>query len=82
MAGDGRELYYHAFDNKLMAVPVMGGASLAVGAPVAMVEFPYGGGYETPNYSVSRDGQRLLLNTTVEAQSNSPLTVLVNWMAR
>jgi eukaryotic-like serine/threonine-protein kinase len=79
--GDGKELYYQALNNKLMAAPVTSGASLAVGAPVAIVEFPYNGIAETPSYSVSRDGRRFLLNATVEAETNSPLTVLVNWMA-
>lgn len=41
--GDGRELYYHALDNKLMAASVTGGTSLAVGAPVAIVELGYRG---------------------------------------
>jgi hypothetical protein len=79
--GDGRELYYHAFDNKLMAVPVTGGTSLAVGAPVALVEYLYSGNPEIPNYSVDRAGQRFLLTASVETAANLPLTVLVNWMA-
>jgi eukaryotic-like serine/threonine-protein kinase len=79
--GDGKELYYHALDNKLMAVPVTPQTSFAVGTPVALVEYPYSGNAEIPNYSVDRDGRRFLLITQVETETNSPLTVLVNWMA-
>jgi hypothetical protein len=79
--GDGRELYYHALDNKLMAASVTGGTSLAVGAPVAIVELGYRGIVDHAYYSVDRDGQRFLLNTVVESETNSPLTVIVNWMA-
>jgi dipeptidyl aminopeptidase/acylaminoacyl peptidase len=78
--GDGSELYYHALDNKLMAAPVTSGTNLAVGAPVAIVEFGYRGIVDQPYYSVDRDGQRFLLNVIVESESNSPLTALVNWM--
>ena len=79
--GDGKELYYHAPDGKIMAVPVTDGASLTFGAPVALFEFRSGGLPEQPYYSVDRDGQTFLLNAIVEAETNSPLTVVVNWMA-
>jgi eukaryotic-like serine/threonine-protein kinase len=79
--GDGRELYYQALDSKLMAAPVTSGTSLVVGAPVAIAEFPYSGIAEIANYSVDRDGRRFLLCAQVETETNSPLTVLVNWMA-
>jgi serine/threonine protein kinase/Tol biopolymer transport system component len=79
--GDGKELYYHAPDGKVMAAAVMGEESLAVGAPVALFEFRSGRLLDQPYYSVDRDGQRFLLNTIVESETNSPLTVIVNWMA-
>ena len=77
--GDGRELYYHALDNKLMAAPVTHQTNLAVGAPVAIVEFAYRGIVNQSFYSVDRDGQRFLLNVIVESEANLPLTALVNW---
>ena len=40
--GDGKELFYHAPDGKLMAVPVKSGASFEAGAPVALFEFRAG----------------------------------------
>jgi eukaryotic-like serine/threonine-protein kinase len=77
--GDGKELYYHATDGKLMAALVTGGTSLAVGAPVALFEFRAGGNLIVPYYSVTSDGQRFLLSTIVETETNTPLTVVVNW---
>ena len=79
--GDGRELYYQDLGNRLMAVPMTGGTSLAFGAPVALVEYPYSGNPEIPNYSVDRAGQRFLLTATVETAANLPLTIVVNWTA-
>jgi Tol biopolymer transport system component len=79
--GDGKELYYHAFDGKVMATPVTGGTSLAFGAPFALFEFRSGNLPEQPYYSVDRDGRRFLLNADVESEINSPLTVMVNWTA-
>ncbi|MEK6322704.1 MAG: protein kinase [Acidobacteriota bacterium] len=79
--GDGRELYYHAPDGKLMAVAVKGGASFEAGAPVALFEFRAGGNLITPYYSVTSDGQKFLLSTIVETKAAAPLTVVVNWAA-
>jgi serine/threonine protein kinase/Tol biopolymer transport system component len=79
--GDGNELYYHAPDGKLMAAPVAGGTSLAVGVPTAQFEFRAGGNLIVPYYSVTRDGKRFLLSTIVETEKNAPLTVVVNWTA-
>lgn len=79
--GDGKELFYHAPDGKLMAVAVKGGASFESGAPVALFEFRPGGNVITPYYAVTRDGQRFLLSTIVETEPNAPLTVVLNWTA-
>jgi hypothetical protein len=74
-------LYYHAPDGKVMAAAVVGEESLAVGAPVALFEFRSGRLLDQPYYSVDRDGQRFLLNSIVESETNLPLTVMVNWTA-
>ncbi|MGH9852694.1 MAG: TolB family protein, partial [Blastocatellia bacterium] len=78
---DGRELYYHALDGKLMAVSITGGASFNAGAPVALFEFRASDNLSNPYYSVTRDGQRFLLSTIVETEPNAPLTAVVNWAA-
>jgi WD40 repeat protein len=78
---DGRELFYHAGDGKLMAAPVRSGESFEVGAAVSLFEFRGGtyGNIYAP-YVVTKDGQRFLINTVVE-EPNAPLTVVMNWTA-
>ncbi len=77
--GDGRELYFHAADGTLMAVPVEGGTSFATGASVALFEFRPGGRLLTPYYSATADGKRFLLSTIVETDGAAPLSVVINW---
>ena len=77
--GDGLELFFHAPDGKLMAVPVQEAPSIKTGAPVALFEFRPAGALITPYYSVTPDGQRFLLSTIVQNESAAPLSVLVNW---
>lgn len=79
--GDGKELYYRALDDKLMVAPVRGQTLLAVSPPTALFEFRSGGLPDQPFYAVDRAGQHFLLNTIVEAETQTPLTVLVNWAA-
>jgi serine/threonine protein kinase/Tol biopolymer transport system component len=78
--GNGKELYYRTPDDNLMATPVSDQTSLVLGAPVALFEYRSAGLPNQPYYSVASDGQRFLLNAIVETETNSPLTVLVNWM--
>jgi Tol biopolymer transport system component len=77
--GDGRELFFHAPDGTLMAVPVLHGASMTTGAPIALFSFRPSGAFITPYYSVTADGQRFLLSTVLEGGPGAPLSVLVNW---
>src|SRR5262249_49305303 len=79
--GDGKELFYHAPDGKLMAAQVRGGASFEASMPAPLFEFRAGGYLITPYYDVTRDGQRFLLSTIVETAPNAPLTVVTNWAA-
>jgi hypothetical protein len=81
---DGKELFYIALDGRLMAVPIRftdSGQSVEAGAPVALFATHVGGaiqGASTPNYLVSPDGLRFLMNTIVE-EVPSPITVILNW---
>lgn len=77
--GDGKELFYHAPDGKLMAVAVKGGASFEAGPPVALFDFRPGGNLLAAYYSVTADGQKFLLSTIVETEATAPLTVVLNW---
>ncbi|HYM98606.1 MAG TPA: hypothetical protein VET25_02600, partial [Aestuariivirgaceae bacterium] len=79
--GDGKELFYHASDGKLMAATVKGGASFEAGHPVALFDFRPGGNVRAAYYSVTADGQKFLLSTIVETEATAPLTVVINWTA-
>ena len=88
---DGRELYYRALDNTLMAVsirPSAGGHTLEPEAPVPL--FKAGGG---PNRAVALNGNglsfdvepaglRFLVNDAVDDTSTAPIVVILNWKPR
>ena len=82
--GDGKELYYLAPDDTLIAATV---ASTELTIDVTAVRplfktrrklLQNGTGYP---YAVSTDGTRFLINTTPEQQASEPLTVVLNWTA-
>ncbi len=79
---DGKEIYYLAPDDKLMAVSLSErGASLEVASPqplfpVRLKRWRWGRGYD-----VTADGKRFVVNTPLSSESGSPLTLVVNWNA-
>ena len=78
---DGKEIFYLAPDDKLMAAEVNGrGATLEVGAVRPLFDIRRGGpGYV---YDVTADGERFLVNSAVEPKEPSaPITLVVNWTA-
>jgi Tol biopolymer transport system component len=77
---DGKELFYAARDNKLMAVSVEGRASgLDVGPPRPLFEArPVG---PRSFYDVTPDGQRFLVNSLRSEGLSSSITVVQNWSA-
>jgi Tol biopolymer transport system component len=83
---DGRELFYYARDERLMAVPVRSATRLDVGAAVPLFEAHLLNGPSTApgiraQYDVARDGQRFLLNVPLEDADASSITVVLNWTA-
>ena len=79
---DGRELFFVASDQKMMAVPVRTGASFEAGAPVALFRtgtVVVSGPRATADYDVSADGQRFLITRSIVAENLLPLTAVVNW---
>ena len=76
------ELFYVAFDNRLMSVPITSkpDKSLDFGTPVPLFTTNIGGAVQSTlghQYSVSSDGQRFLMNNLTEAAP--PMTVVLNW---
>ena len=74
---DGKELYYVAQGDVLMAQPVTLGPLLEVGAPVPL----FRGETEIENYDVSPDGSRFLVSLPAQRVRESPIRVIVNWDA-
>jgi len=83
---DGRELFYIALDETLMAVPVRGETALEAGTPVVLFDtnLAYGTTVtfaRAQQYDVSPDGQRFLVNQVYESADTPPINVVVNWPA-
>jgi len=76
---DGKELFYIAPDNRLMAVEV---SAKDGDFEVSKVE-PLFGPLKTggDSYDVSADGQRILAIVPPEGETAAPLTVVQNWTA-
>ena len=84
-SADGKEIYYIAPDNKLMAVAFSVHDTMPdLQRPVALFQTHLANGNNVignkAQYAVSRDG-RFLLNTVIETPS-SPIVVNVNWARR
>jgi hypothetical protein len=81
---DGKELYYIAPDEKLMAVPMtVKGSFLEPGTPVALFQTRIVGGGNNnvgfrQQYDVAPNG-RFLINVNTEDAVSSPITLLLNW---
>jgi Tol biopolymer transport system component len=80
---DGRELFYLAPDNRLMAVSMRLDSErniVEAGTPVPLFAAPLSGnpqGVGSRQYMVSADGQRFLLDAPSEV--TRPITVVLNW---
>jgi Tol biopolymer transport system component len=76
---DGREIYYVAPGNKLMAVEVKpSGAALEVGSPKELFALKGPGGTRGYDFDVSPDGKRFLVKSVIEGEV-PPITVVLNW---
>ena len=82
---NGKEWFYIAADDRLMAVPLgfaVNGTTVDVGAPIALFATNVGSTAMNTNrqqYLVSPDGQSFVMNSVLEEASISPITVILNW---
>jgi eukaryotic-like serine/threonine-protein kinase len=81
---DGKELFYVAPDNGLVAVAIAtGGTTIDVSRPQVLfqAQMPLGGGVtdDRNNYVPTPDGQKFLVNTLADAADTEPLVVVLNW---
>jgi len=76
---DGKELFYLAADQKLMAAAVNEEGTFKAGVPKVLFQTrEVVGRYR---YAVTADGQRFLVNTPLEEANTAPITVVLNWTA-
>ncbi|HEY0701558.1 MAG TPA: protein kinase [Candidatus Acidoferrales bacterium] len=83
--GDGKELFYLAPDEKMMAVPITLGATVDAGAPVALFAASPRDLLATSEmqaFDVTKDGQRFLINTDIGAGATQPVSLILNWDAK
>ena len=84
-APNGKELYYIAPDNQVMASIIAAGAStLSATAPVALFRAPALGGANSATqyrreYAAVDDGQRFLFNAVIPEKIPPTITVIQNW---
>jgi serine/threonine protein kinase len=84
---DGKELFYFAPNNTLMAVSVTTkGETFEPGVPQPLFRAPILGGLGGATllswrWAVSRDGQRFLINTASDEATSTPVTILMNWQS-
>ena len=76
---DGRELFYINPDRTLMSVEVKSGATFESGVPKPLFDTRVESYTNNNRYAVSPDGQRFLINVPVEAQTSTPITIVLNW---
>jgi serine/threonine-protein kinase len=87
-APSGRELFYVATDNRLMAVPVRfgaGGTPAEPGTPVALfrtILSSAAGPMYRQQYMVSPDGQSFVMHSAVGEANASSITIIQNWKPR
>ncbi len=74
---DGKELFYLATDQKLMAVAVNGEGAFDAGVPKVL--FQTREVIDRYRYAVTSDGQRFLVHTPLEEANTTSLTVVLNW---
>ena len=77
---DGKELLYMSEDNKLMAVAVTTAPRFEADAPRPLFAAALRVTPGLPQFEVSADGQRFLLNR-MSAESVAPITLVQNWAA-
>jgi Tol biopolymer transport system component len=78
---DGRELYYLADDQKLMAVPVSAGAvPVGVPRPLFQTEVHTGVSSLRTRYVPNRDGTRFLIHRRSQDAAPATITVVLNGM--
>jgi eukaryotic-like serine/threonine-protein kinase len=79
---DGKELFYLSADKKLMTAEVETGSSFKAMDPVVLFQTRSRqriSSQDMFSYSVTRDGNRFLINTIVNEPNAAPFSITLNW---
>ncbi len=76
---DGKELFYLDERGAMTVVTIDASGTFAAGSPQTL--FPAGAISTNNMYTVTRDGQRFLVNARPPTATATPLTVIVNWVS-
>jgi Tol biopolymer transport system component len=80
--GDGRELFYVADDDMMMAVAMKPGAGIQPGGATPLFKTRLSRNFRFElSYAVSRDGSRFLINTITDEAPTIPTKIVFNWPA-
>jgi Tol biopolymer transport system component len=77
---DGKELYYVAGDGRMMVVEVVTGDTPQFGTARALFQTMFREG-AYGSYTVTRQGDRFLMQVPPAGSAQTPITVIVNWTA-
>jgi len=78
---DGKELYYRAPDQKLMAVEIQTAGGFSAGVPQAVFAGRFDTSTSRNRYLPTADGKRFLTVAPLGRESMTPTTVVLNWFA-
>jgi Tol biopolymer transport system component len=78
---DGRELYYRAPDQKLMAVEIQTSGGFSAGVPQVLFPGRFDTSIARNRYLPSADGKHFLTVAPLGRDAMTPTTVVLNWFA-
>jgi serine/threonine protein kinase len=78
---DGKELYYRAPDQKLMAVDIQTGSGMTAGAPQPLFQGRFDMEAVRNRFLPAADGKRFLTVAPLGREAMTPTTVVLNWYA-
>jgi Tol biopolymer transport system component len=79
---DGKEIFYMGFNGSIMVTPIeTRGDAIEPGTPVRITDTGLGFSTVRNHYSVSPDGQRILVSLRAGNTVSPPMTVVLNWTA-
>jgi len=78
---DGRELFFRAPGQKLMAVDVQTGSSVTAGMPQPLFQGRFDMGLARNRFLPTADGKRFLTVAPLGREAMTPTTVVLNWNA-